>query len=72
MYQHKILFKYQFGFQKGKSTHVTLITLVDNITEALDKGDYIIGVYFLIFQKRLTLVIIPFYWRKRSSMVSGM
>ena len=69
--QHKILFPYQFGFQKGKSTHMALITLVDKITEALGKGDYVI-VYFLIFQKRLTLLIIPFYWRKCSPMASGM
>ena len=27
--KHKILFEYQFGFQKGKSTHMALITVVD-------------------------------------------
>ena len=69
--QHKILFAYQFGFQKGKSTHMALITLVDKITETMDKGVMLL-VYFLIFQKRLTLLIIPFYWRKCSPMVSGM
>ena len=53
--QHKILFAYQFGFQKGKSTHMALITLVDKITEALDKGDYVIGV-FLDFSKAFDTV----------------
>ena len=37
--QHKILFEHQFGFQKGKSIQMALITLVDKIIEALDKGD---------------------------------
>ena len=53
--QHKILFAYQFGFQKGKSTHMALITLVDKLTEALDKGDYVIGV-FLDFSKAFDTV----------------
>ena len=48
--KHKILFGYQLGFQKGKSTHMALITLVDKVTEALDNGDYVVGV-FLNFSK---------------------
>ena len=43
--QHKIIFAFQFGFQRGKSTHRALITLVDKLTETLDKGDYVIGVF---------------------------
>ena len=35
---NKLLYDYQFGFQKGKSTHLALILLVDKITEALDRG----------------------------------
>ena len=50
-----ILFEYQFGFQKGKSTHMALITLVDRITEALDIGDYVVGV-FLDFSKAFDTV----------------
>ena len=45
MLKHNILFEYQFGFQKGKSTHMALISLVDRITEALDNGDYVVGVF---------------------------
>ena len=48
--KHKILFEYQFGFQKGKSTHMALITVVDKITEALDNGDDVVGA-FLVFSK---------------------
>ena len=38
--KHKILFEYQFGFPKGKSTHMALITPVDKITEPLYNGKY--------------------------------
>ena len=55
MLKHNILFEYQFGFQKGKSTHMALITLVDRITEALDYGDYVVGV-FLDFSKAFDTV----------------
>ena len=42
---NKLLYKYQFGFQKGKSTYIALILLIDKITEALDKGDCVVGIY---------------------------
>ena len=48
--KHNNLFEYQFRSQKGKSTHMALITLVDRITEALANGDYVVGV-FLDFSK---------------------
>ena len=51
----EILYEYQFGFQKGKSTHIALITLVDKVTEALDNGDYVVGV-FLDFSKAFATV----------------
>ena len=50
-----ISFEYQFGFQKGKSTHMALITLVDRITEPLPNGDYVVGV-FLDFSKAFDTV----------------
>ena len=55
MLKNYILFEYQFGFQKGKSTHMALITLVDRITEALDNGDVVVGV-FLDFSKAFDTV----------------
>ena len=53
--KNHILFEYQFGFQKEKSTHMALITLVDRITEALDNGDCVVGV-FLDFSKAFDTV----------------
>ena len=50
-----ILFEYQFGFQKGKSTHMAIITQLDRMTEALDNGDYVVGV-FLDFSKAFDTV----------------
>ena len=49
------MYKYQFGFQKGKSTYMTLILLIDRITEALDKGDCVVGIY-LDFSKAFDTV----------------
>ena len=53
--ENKLLYKYQFGFQKGKSTYMAVLTLVDKISEALDNGDYVIGV-FLDFSKAFDTV----------------
>ena len=53
--RHDLLYEYQFGFQKGKSTHITLITLIDKISEVLDQGDLVIGV-FLDFSKAFDTV----------------
>ena len=52
---NKPLYEYQFGFQKGKSTHLALILLVDKITEALDRGECVIGI-FLDFSKAFDTV----------------
>ena len=48
--ENKLLYKYQFGFPKGKSTDMAALTLVDKISEALNNRDYAIGV-FLDFSK---------------------
>ena len=47
---NKLLYEYQFEFQKGKSTHLALILLVDKITEALDREECCIGIIFGLFQ----------------------
>ena len=47
--------KYQFGFQKDKSTCMALILLIDRITEALVKGDCVVGIY-LEFSKAFDTV----------------
>lgn len=43
--KHNIFYKYQFGFQKGHSTNMALIVLVDKIMSALDNGDFVLGVF---------------------------
>ena len=42
--KNKLLYKYQFGFRKGYSTNMALITLVDKILTAINNGEYVIGV----------------------------
>ena len=48
--ENKLLYRYQFGFQTGKSTHMALIVLLDKMSEALERGECVIGV-FLDFSK---------------------
>ena len=43
--RHDLLYEYQFGFQKGKSNHMALIALIDKISEALDQGELVIGLF---------------------------
>ena len=52
---NKLLYEYQLGFQKGKSTHLALILLVDKITEALDRAECVICI-FLDFSKAFDTV----------------
>ena len=42
---NKLSYEYQFGFQKGKSTHLAIMMLVDKIMEALDQGESVVGVF---------------------------
>ena len=53
--ENRLLYKLQFGFQKGRSTEMALIVLMDHLSEALDKGEYVIGV-FLDFSKAFDTV----------------
>ena len=43
--EYNALYQNQFGFRQGHSTDHALITLVDNITNSLDDGDIVIGVF---------------------------
>ena len=52
---NNILFKFQFGFREGHSPELALIYLVDKLSEALEDGDYVLGV-FLDFSKAFDTV----------------
>ena len=49
------LFSYQFGFRKSHSTYMALMTLMDNLINFLDNGEYVIGI-FLDFSKAFDTV----------------
>ena len=42
---NKLLYEYQFGFQNGKSTYLAIMLLKDKITEPLDQGESVVGVF---------------------------
>ena len=52
---HKLLYKYQFGFRKDHSAYMALMILIDKITNCLENGDHVVGVY-LDFSKAFDTV----------------
>ena len=52
---NKLWYEFQLGFQKGKSTHLAIMMLVDKVTEALDQDESVVGV-FLDFSKAFDTV----------------
>ena len=51
----RILYSHQYGFRKGFSTYMALVTLIDNLSTALENGEYAIGI-FLDFSKAFDTV----------------
>ena len=43
--KNKVLFSYQFGFQKNYSTNHALVSLTEMIRNALDKGNFACGIF---------------------------
>ena len=43
--KYNILYQNQLGFHQGHSYHHALITLVNKITQSLDSGDMVIGIF---------------------------
>ena len=52
---HNILYDNQFGFREKHSSYMALITLMDHLTEALERGEAVIGL-FLDFSKAFDTV----------------
>ena len=53
--KYKLLYSYQFGFRAEHSPNLAMIFLVDKISNALEKGDYVLGL-FLDFSKAFDTV----------------
>ena len=53
--QHNILYDYQFGFRGDHSPNLALLFLVDKISNALENGEYVMGL-FLDFSKAFDTV----------------
>ena len=51
----KILHENQYGFRKKSSTHLALLSFVDKVIQAIEKGEYAVGV-FLDFSKAFDTV----------------
>ena len=43
--KNNILFKHQFGFREGYGTSLALIYLIDKINQAINNGEFVIGVF---------------------------
>ena len=43
--KHSVLYDNQFGFRKLYSTHMTLITLIHKLSNALDEGIKVVGIF---------------------------
>ena len=53
--KHRLLYSYQFGFRGKYSTNLAMIYLVNKISQSLDDGDYVLGLY-LDFSKAFDTV----------------
>ena len=56
----KTMNKNQFGFRNNHFTYMALLIMLENIRDALDNGEFAIGI-FLDFKKHLTLLIMIHY-----------
>ena len=65
---YTIFFHNQFGFRQRHSTHHTLITLVDKITESLDHGDIVIGIFLDLKKAFDTILIKKVYYYGKSQL----
>ena len=53
--KYSILYSFQFGFRKGHSTYMALTSMLDQLHNALGKGEYAIGI-FIDFRKAFDTV----------------
>ena len=53
--KHNVLYPNQFGFKANRSSSMALITLINKITESIDNGNNVLGI-FLDFSKAFDTV----------------
>ena len=53
--KHKLLYAYQFGFRINHAPELALLCLVDKVSDALENGEYVLGL-FLDFSKAFDTV----------------
>ena len=44
--KYELLYSLQFGFRKYHATYMALVCMLDNLHDALEKGDYAIGIFY--------------------------
>ena len=55
LFKYSILYSFQFGFRKAHSTNMALTCMFDKLHNALEKGEYAIGI-FIDFRKAFDTV----------------
>ena len=71
---HNILYDNQFGFREKHSSYIALITLMDHLTEALERGEAAIGLFLEFFQGlwhcrswNITYKVVPLWNQRRNA-----
>ena len=59
----------QYGFREKLSTETAIYTLLNNVLSSLIEGILLV-VYFATYKKRLTVLIMKYFWLKGSFMGS--
>ena len=58
--KHKLLYAYQFGFRINHAPELALLCLVDKVSDALENGEYVLGLFLDFFPKHSIPLITKF------------
>ena len=64
--KHQLLYNKQFGFQSNNSTDHAILHLVEDISNAFDRGEFTL--FLLTYPKHLTPLITIYYYRNYKTM----
>ena len=59
--KQNFFYKYQFGFRKNHSTSHATSLLIENIAEAFENKEHVLGVFLDLFKHSIPLII-KFYY----------